>query len=109
MISQVQDKHNELVELCRRYAVRALDLFGSAATEEGFDPAESDIDFLVDFESTEEMGPADQYFGLWEELKALFGQEVDLVTTRSLRNPYFIESVNATRRTLYASQGAKTA
>ncbi|MCH8829499.1 MAG: nucleotidyltransferase domain-containing protein [Planctomycetes bacterium] len=103
MIAHVQHKQNELAGLCRKYKVRVLDLFGSAATELGFDPETSDLDFLVEFEPTDNMGPADQYFGLLEDLKSLFGREVHLVTNRSLRNPYFIESVNATRQSLYAS------
>ncbi|MEX1097950.1 MAG: hypothetical protein WED34_18045 [Planctomycetales bacterium] len=37
------------------------------------------------------------------ELEELFGRDVDLVTVRSLRNPYFIESVNRSRQVLYAS------
>jgi len=59
--------------------------------------------FLVEFQRTGEMNPADQYFGLLESLKRLFAQEIDLVTVRSLRNPYFIQSVDATREALYAS------
>ena len=103
MIAQVQHKQNELTDLCRKYAVRRLDLFGSAATEDEFDPARSDIDFLVDFEPAESIGPADQYFGLLDDLKALFERDVHLVTARSMRNPYFIESVETTRKTLYAA------
>lgn len=97
----VQNKHPQLAALCRKYGVRRLELFGSAATESRFDRDRSDLDFLVEFGPTDDMGPADQYFGLWEELKTLFGREVDLVSTRSLRNPYFIESVNATRQTVF--------
>ena len=102
MIAQVKQKQNELAALCRKYGVRRLDLFGSATSEDKFDPLRSDLDFLVEFEPTEDMGPADQFFGLREDLKALFGREVHLVTTRSLRNPYFIESVKASRQMLYA-------
>ena len=103
MIAQVKQKQNELAVLCRRYGVRRLDLFGSATCEEDFDPAHSDLDFLVEFQPTDGVGPADQYFGLREELQAMFGREVHLVSTRSLRNRYFIEAVNATRQPLYAS------
>lgn len=99
----IDDNNRELVRLCRRYHVRRLDIFGSATRGAQFDEATSDLDFLVEFEPTHAMGPADQYFGLLEALTQLFGREVDLVTTRSLRNPYFIKSVEETRRTLYAS------
>jgi len=103
MIAVVEEKRGQLAEMCRAYHVRRLEVFGSAATGDRFDNRASDLDFLVEFQRTEEMNPADQYFGLLEALKELFGRDVDLVTARSLRNPYFIRSVNATREAVYAS------
>jgi len=103
MIADVQQKHEDLVTLCRKYRVRRLDVFGSAATEDEFDPARSDLDFLVDFEAPGERGLSDRYFGLWDDLKTLFGRDVHLVTSRSLRNPYFIASVDETRQEVYGS------
>jgi predicted nucleotidyltransferase len=97
----------ELSELCRRYGVRRLDLFGSAATG-AFDPARSDIDFLVDFDE-EPAGLFDRYFALKESLEALYGRPVDLVTAGSLRNPHFIAAVNETRRLVYALEDAQAA
>lgn len=46
---------------------------------------------------------ADQYFGLLSGLEELFDRGVDLVTSKSLRNPYFIRSIEETRRLLYAA------
>ena len=103
MIETLEEKRAELINLCRRFHVRRLDVFGSAATEYGFDPYRSDLDFLVEFDRTDAMNRADQYFGLWEELKKLFGRDVDLVSVRALRNRFFIKSVNATRKLLYAT------
>jgi hypothetical protein len=103
MIAAVEQKRDQLAELCRAYHVRRLDVFGSAAAGDRFDDRASDLDFLVEFRRTGEMNPADQYFGLLEALEELFGRDVDLVTARSLRNPYFIRSVNATREAVYAS------
>lgn len=107
------DKHDfdprsaEVAPLCRRFGVRRLDLFGSAATG-AFDPARSDVDLLVEFDDD----PAhlfDRYFGLKESLEALYGRPVDLVAAGSLRNPYFIAAVNETRRLVYAHEDAKVA
>ena len=97
----------ELSELCRRYGVRRLELFGSAATG-AFDPARSDVDFLVDFDE-DPAGLFDRYFGLKESLEALYGRQVDLVSAGSLRNPYFIAAVNETRRLVYALEDAQAA
>ena len=49
------------------------------------------------------MNRFDAYFGLKEDLEALFGRPVDLVSTAALENPYFAESVASTSRELYAA------
>ena len=92
----------ELAELCRRFHVRRLDLFGSATTD-WFDPATSDLDFLVEYEPMIPELLVDSYFGLLEALEALFQRSVDLVSARAIRNPYFAESVQATRQPVYVA------
>ena len=87
--------------LCRKYAVRRLVLFGSAGTDH-FDEATSDIDFLVEFDDAP-VSRFDAYFGFKEDLEALIGCPVDLVSTAALDNPYFAESVASTSRELYAA------
>ena len=100
MIPVVDERTDELRRLCVRYAVRRLDLFGSAATG-GDDPATSDLDFLVDFKPTALDDYADTYFGLLDALQGLFGRSVDLVVESAIQNPYFRESVERTRTAIY--------
>jgi len=76
-----------------------LEVFGSAVTE-SFDPDTSDLDFIVDF-ADRSPGYADRYLALAEALEGLFNRNVDLVTERSLSNPYFTDSVDKTRMVLY--------
>lgn len=92
----------EIAALCRRFGVRRLELFGSAARPD-FDPTASDVDLLVELEPPPGMGYADAYFGLKEELERHFGRPVDLVSLAALRNPYFIREIEASRRLLYAA------
>lgn len=89
-----------LSALCRRFRVRQLDLFGSAA-DGHFDPACSDLDFLVAFEELPGRTHADAYFGLREGLAGLFGREVDLLTEPALENPYLRRRIEAQRRRLF--------
>ena len=98
----IKNRRAGIESLCRRYDVARLDVFGSATTG-GFDVTRSDVDFVVEFQRSARWSPADQYFGLLEELESLLGRRVDLVCARAMRNPYFIQSVNATRRPLYAA------
>ena len=92
----------QIDEICRRFHVRRLELFGSAATE-GFDPLRSDVDFLVDFEPLVQGQHADAYFGLRAALESLFARPIDLVMTRAIRNRYFLEAIEPTRTLLYAA------
>lgn len=94
--------HRDAIEaLCRRFHVRRLDLFGSAAT--GRADAGSDFDFLVEFEPMPAGGYADAYFGLLEGLQSLLQAPVDLVVESAISNPYFRRSVESERALLYAA------
>lgn len=98
----IDARRGEILRLCVRFAVHRLELFGSAGTA-GFDLARSDLDFLVEFGPAERLTPFEQYFGLKESLEALFGRAVDLVMAGAPRNPYFLKSLNESRRLLYAA------
>ena len=104
----IESKRTEVSALCRRYGVRKLELFGSATTE-AFDPQASDLDFLVDLDPDGDESLFHRYFNLKEALEVLFGRKVDLVMVGALENPYFIESVNKTRQTVYAAPIAEAA
>jgi uncharacterized protein len=92
----------DLAALCRRYRVRDLALFGSAAGA-GFDPGTSDLDLLVTFEPMPPTEHMQSYFGLLEALEALLRREVDLVELASIRNPYILESILKSKVDLYAA------
>ncbi len=102
MINEIESHLGELRALCRRFHVRRLDLFGSAARGD-FNPEHSDVDFIVEFERDTPLHPFDAYFGLKEELEALFGRKVDLVELSAVRNPYLKASIEQSRENLYAA------
>jgi predicted nucleotidyltransferase len=102
MIAQIEQRRTEVEALCRRFQVRRLEVFGSAAAGD-FRGEASDLDFLVEFAPQAGPGYADRYFGLLESLEALFGRPVDLVVAGAIKNPYFRESVERTRAVLYAA------
>ena len=101
MVSVIEDKMKELVGLCGRYHVSRLDVFGSVATEDMH--AASDLDFLVEFDAAVQDNRFDNFFAFQGALKSLFNRPVDLVEPGGLRNPYFIQSVNETRKVVYAA------
>ena len=100
MIPAVGERADELERLCLIYGVRRLDLFGSASTGL-YNPDESDLDFLVEFQPAALNAYADAYFGLLEALVRLFGRPVDLIVESAIKNPYFLQSVEQTRTPIY--------
>jgi len=102
MIEDVALRRPELRTLCRRFHVRRLDLFGSAARGGDFDPARSDLDFLVEFDRSDPRAMAfGAYFDFKEALEELFGRSVDLVEASAVRNPYLKASIEASREAVF--------
>ncbi|MDK2891427.1 MAG: uncharacterized protein PWR21_2059, partial [Methanoculleus sp.] len=93
----IREKIPEIVRIAARRRVKRLGVFGSA-TGDRFDPAVSDVDFVVEFEPMTPVEHAEAYFGLAEDLAGLFCRTVDLVELSAIRNPIFRESVEETRR-----------
>ncbi len=81
-LGDAQVDENRLVVLCRHYSVRELSLFGSAVRGE-MQPG-SDIDVMVEFDAGARIGML-KFESLSEELEALIGRRVDLVTKRGLK------------------------
>ena len=103
-MSNIITKKNrsELEALCRRYHVRRLELFGSGVSG-NFDPAHSDLDFLVEFGEGHEEQPFDDYFGLRDALTKLFDRPIDLVVGAALKNAFLIDEINKNRLPVYVS------
>ena len=102
MISPLSQYRDELEVLCRHYRVLRLELFGSAASSE-INPDTNDLDFLVLFDELEPAVYADAYLGFYECLTELFDRRIELVSTTAITNPYFLESIQRNRETLYAA------
>jgi hypothetical protein len=102
LIRLIEESQKDLRDLCLKYRVRRLELFGSAA-DGSFDPDSSDLDFLVEFHQLRDNEYADAYFGLLEDLKTLFQRNVDLVVESAVKNPYFRQSIDRSRKLLYAA------
>lgn len=108
MTELIETHSAALSDLCRRYGVERLYLFGSAASDRLHDS--SDLDFVVEMADRQsDPDYADRYLGFAEELERLFGRRVDLVTEQSIHNPYFRREVEATRQLVYAQRPEEAA
>ncbi len=96
----LETRKEELKDLCKLLKVKRLYAFGSVVSDTFRD--DSDLDFLISFSdslSVEEY--TNNYFSLQYKLRGLFNREIDIVTERTLSNPYFIESINETKELIY--------
>ena len=90
-----------LTELCQRYHVRRLSLFGSVLGDD-FHP-DSDVDVLVEFEPGEAVDFFD-LFDMEEELSTMLaGRRVEINTPNSLSR-YFRDEVTAAAEVQYAQE-----
>ena len=92
-------EENKLAELCRRYQVRELAVFGSAARDEM--RPDSDVDLLVEFQPEAEIGLL-EHAGLMLDLSELLGRRVDLVSKRGLK-ALIRDSIIREARPVYAA------
>ena len=88
MPARIHIPRDEIAEICRRYRVHRLALFGSVIRDD-FTP-QSDVDVLVQYEPGHAGGF--EFFRMRRELIALLGREVDMHTAASL-SPYFRQEV----------------
>lgn len=88
--------------ICQRYRIQRLEVFGSAARADDFNPASSDADFLVEFAADAQPDLA-AFFGAKADLEKLLGRGVDLVEPGAVRNPYVLASINRSREAVYAA------
>ena len=101
MIELIEQHRGAISELCRRYGVQRLDVFGSAVSGR-FDPKTGDLNFLITLANRQPtVSYADRYLDLADALESLFQRPVDLITEPSIRNPHFRREVEATRQLIY--------
>lgn len=83
----------KIKELMLSHGVEAAYLFGSAARGEM--TIDSDVDFIIRFpEDMNYVTYADNYFALADALESLLHKGVDLVTEKTLKNPYLLQNIN---------------
>ncbi|MGQ2920910.1 MAG: nucleotidyltransferase family protein [Hydrogenophaga sp.] len=102
MHSAIAQHSTGIADICRRYGIRRLEVFGSAARAEDFDPESSDADFLVEF-APGVRPDLRTFFGAKLELEELLGRVVDLVEPGAVRNPYVLANINRHREAIYAA------
>jgi len=102
MLGLLETKRQAIAEVCSRFQVERLEVFGSALHED-FAVGESDVDLLVKFKPMESYARVDAYFGMRDELRALLNREIDLVMAGAIKNQYVSREIERTKQLLYAA------
>jgi len=89
-----------VIETLKKYKIKSAFAFGSVVTKH-FN-AESDIDFLINFEDgLEPLERGELWWQLHDALRQSLNREIDLLNESALKNPYFIKEVNKTKIAIY--------
>lgn len=91
----------QIAELCRKFHVRRLWVFGSILTVRFSES--SDVDLCVDFDKKKIRRPdyADNFFDFQYALENLLGRKVDITEDTAVSNPYFRSELDNTRLLIY--------
>lgn len=100
MSPRISVDKEKIKAFCRKWKVKELALFGSVLTDE-FRP-ESDVDVLVVLAEDAKWDLGD-YLDAQDELKEIFGREVDLVQKNALRNPFRRHHILNHHEVIYAA------
>jgi len=102
MQALIENKKDAIRQICSMYGVKRLYAFGSVVSDKFRN--DSDVDFLISFADNLSIDDyTNNYFTLHYKLRELLKREIDLVTERTLSNPYFIESINSSKELIYES------
>jgi predicted nucleotidyltransferase len=93
---------NNLTELCRQNNVKSLYVFGSVLTNRFCD--DSDIDMIVEIDSSNSLEYADNYFNLKFALQDLLKRPIDLLENKAIRNIFMREEIDNSKQLIYAKQ-----
>lgn len=91
---------DQVAAFCRRRCIARMWIFGSLVA--GDPRSDSDADLLVEFLPHATASTWD-WPQMVDELRLIFGRDVDLLSMGVLRNPFRRRSILAARRLLYAA------
>jgi predicted nucleotidyltransferase len=97
---KISEKNIERIkQLCKEYRVKNFSVFGSVLTDDF--SADSDIDFIVDFNENDPIIYTDLYFQLKEKLEQILKRQIDLIEERGIKNSFFKKEIDESKVVIY--------
>jgi predicted nucleotidyltransferase len=100
MPAQIQIDREKICAFCTKWKIKEFALFGSVLREDF--GADSDVDVLISFSDDADWSLYD-WIDMIEELKNIFGREVDLVEKGTIRNPFRRHAILNNKEIIYAA------
>lgn len=95
-----KDKLALIEALFRKNKIKSAYTFGSFNTP-AFN-SNSDIDFIISFnDDTNPVERGENWFAVYYSLKEILNRDIDLVREEDIKNPYLLESINASKVKIY--------
>ena len=89
-----------LIKLLKKHKIKSAYFFGSVLTDKFNE--NSDVDLLVNFqENLEPLEKGQLWWDLHDSLRNSLHREVDILSEKSIKNPYFMKKLNQTRVKIY--------
>lgn len=95
----LENHTKDILTLCKTHKVKSLYAFGSVLTDNF--TTKSDVDLIVDFEPLDVLDYGDNYYELKFSLENILNRNVDLLEEKAIKNPYFRESLNQSKKLIY--------
>lgn len=99
--ARIQIPMDKITVFCQKWKINEFSLFGSVVRDDFC--ADSDIDIMVSFHDNSGWDLFD-WVDMIDELKVIFGRNVDLVEKGAIRNPFRRHSIMTSREVLYAAR-----
>jgi predicted nucleotidyltransferase len=98
--SYIERYKRRISNLCRQNDVKTLYAFGSVLTDKFNE--KSDVDLIVNIDSSNPLDYADKYFNLKFAMQDLLNRPVDLLEEKAVKNPYLRREIDNTKKIIYA-------
>lgn len=98
----IEQHREQIIALCRRYAVKRFEVFGSILRDD-FDAAASDLDVVAEFDSLSPGSGLRRYFEFKTRLEALLKRPVDIIELEAMENTRLKRIIERTKVPVYAA------
>jgi predicted nucleotidyltransferase len=95
----IETYKDQIQRLCKNYKVKSLYSFGSVDTSRFSN--HSDVDLMVDFDTTDPFEYTDNYFDLKFELERILNRSIDLLENKAIKNPFLRENIDKSKILIY--------